>query len=242
MKRSRLALTTKEKREICEFSKKWPKKSQQEIADHFATAWKKAIKSRTVGDILHYTNKCMADLSESALTRKRHRPAKHEHMEKTLFLSFTSVRARNIPITQDILRNKVKFFGKELGVGSKFHYSKGWLNRFKYRYGEIAGVNPDVIKSGIEKAQEIIRNYYPRDVYNMDETGLFFAISPDRSLITSEFVNGTKKLKNRISLAVCANADGSEKSQQLVRANDQDASGTLMLLSMLTTGQTRRLG
>ena len=62
------------------------KKSQQEIANHFAMAWKKVIKRRTVRDILHDTNKWMANLSESVWTTKRHRPAKHEHMENVLIL------------------------------------------------------------------------------------------------------------------------------------------------------------
>ena len=113
-------------------------------------------------------------------------------MGKELFLWFASVHARNNPITQDILRNKAMFFGKEFGVGSEFHYSNGWANRFKYRYGisnckisgKSAGVNPDVIKSDIEKAQEIIRNYSLWDVYNMDGTGLFFAMIADQSLTT----------------------------------------------------------
>ena len=40
----RLQLSTKEKKEICTFSEKWPKKSQQDVTDHFSTVWKKAIK------------------------------------------------------------------------------------------------------------------------------------------------------------------------------------------------------
>ena len=50
----------------------------------------------------------------------------------------------------------------------------------------------------------------------MDETGLFYQMLPDRSLTTSEFVKGTKKAKARITLALAANADGSEKCRLLV--------------------------
>lgn len=73
-----------------------------------------------------------------------------------------------------------------------------------------------VVETGIEKARRVISNYSPHNVFNMDETGLFYQMLPDRSLTTSEFVKGTKKIKDRISLALCANADGSEKSRLLV--------------------------
>ena len=76
------------------------------------------------------------------------------------------------------------FFGKELGVQS--FIIQRWMNHFKYRYGiskrKISGknVNPDVIKSSIEKAQEITRNYSLRDVDYMAEMGLFFAMIPEK--------------------------------------------------------------
>jgi hypothetical protein len=44
----------------------------------------------------------------------------------------------------------------------------------------------------------------------MDETGLFWKRTPDRSLAT-ESRSGTKKSKDRITLALTANGDGSEK-------------------------------
>ena len=47
-----VTLTAKEKREICLFSKNWPNKSQQDIANHFSAYLKKDLKRRTIGDIL----------------------------------------------------------------------------------------------------------------------------------------------------------------------------------------------
>ena len=49
----------------------------------------------------------------------------------------------------------------------------------------------------------------------MDETGLFFRLEPNKTLATGP-VSGTKKCKQRISVALCANADGSDKLKPLV--------------------------
>ena len=50
----------------------------------------------------------------------------------------------------------------------------------------------------------------------MDETGIFYRMTPDRSLTTSDKTKGTKKLKERITVVLTYNADGSEKLRPLV--------------------------
>ena len=44
----------------------------------------------------------------------------------------------------------------------------------------------------------------------MDETGLFWKLQPDCSLVTEQ-TSGGKKSKDRITVALCTNRDGSEK-------------------------------
>jgi hypothetical protein len=61
----------------------------------------------------------------------------------------------------------------------------------------------------------IIAQYDPENVYNMDETGLFFRLLPRYSLLMPDedisTTKGKKKSKDRVSLIVCANAVGSHK-------------------------------
>src|SRR2546423_1058245 len=56
----------------------------------------------------------------------------------------------------------------------------------------------------------IVAPYSSKDVYIMDETGLFWKATPDTTLAT-ESQSGTKSQKARLSLAKCCNADGSDK-------------------------------
>ena len=49
----------------------------------------------------------------------------------------------------------------------------------------------------------------------MDETGLFYRLEPDHTLATRR-LSGRKKDKERITIALCANADGSHKLDPLI--------------------------
>ena len=56
----------------------------------------------------------------------------------------------------------------------------------------------------------LCKQYHPRDIFNLDETGLYQKSTLNRSLAT-EPGSGNKKAKDRITLALTANADRSEK-------------------------------
>ena len=52
----------------------------------------------------------------------------------------------------------------------------------------------------------------------MDETGMFYRLVPSFSVVTVEEagVKGVKKAKDRLTLAVCTNMDGSHKMHPFV--------------------------
>ena len=209
-KRKRLVLDSSRKREIVKYAELHSKCSQQDIANHFSVLWDYDVKRRTVGDILSQKDKWNTDDNERPF--KMRKLAKHSDMEEALFLWFSNVRSKNVTVTDDILRAKAKEFGKELNV-SDFAYSNGWLQRFKTRHsignhvisGESAGVDQELVSDGREIAASVVKAYNLCDVFNMDETGLF------KSLSTNDKVKGCKKIKDRITVALCSNADGSEK-------------------------------
>ena len=57
--------------------------------------------------------------------------------------------------------------------------------------------------------------YRPEDVYNADETSLFFQMTPDQTLAI-QAVKGKKKDKARITILLCMNATGTDKLKPLV--------------------------
>jgi hypothetical protein len=73
----------------------------------------------------------------------------HKDMESALYLWFTNARAQNIIITDDILREKAKRFGNELGI-TEFGYSNGWFTRFKSRHSiSCFRDDPALLKYGL---------------------------------------------------------------------------------------------
>lgn len=55
----------------------------------------------------------------------------------------------------------------------------------------------------------------PEDIYNMDETGLFYRATPQKSL-AKEAVAGSKVNKERITIGLATNVTGTEKLKPIV--------------------------
>ena len=74
--------------------------------------------------------------------------------------------------------------------------------------------NSDLV-AALDKLYAIISKYDPENVYNMDETGLFFRLLPKYTLLMpfedDSRTREKKKAKERLSLVVCANATGTHK-------------------------------
>ena len=132
----------------------------------------------------------------------RSRPAKHEKLENALFMWFNDVQINHASVNDEMLIMKAKQLGEKLNI-TDFAYSRGWLQNFKNRHGmsmkpmqgEAASADPDKIISGRQQLKENLKNYEPEDIYNMDETGLFYRLGPNQTLATSSKVSGIKNKK-----------------------------------------------
>ena len=64
---------------------------------------------------------------------------------------------------------------------------------------------------------EILLEYEEENIFNADETGLFYRATPDGTLcFKNESLTGSKKAMDRITVLVCANMTGTEKKKLLV--------------------------
>jgi hypothetical protein len=72
-----------------------------------------------------------------------------------------------------------------------FKASEGWLGKFKQRHsiifksvqGEAAQIDHDSLNDWQQKVlRSELARFSPNDVYNVDETGLFFHLLPDKTL------------------------------------------------------------
>ena len=101
-------------------------------------------------------------------------------------------------------------------------FSNRWLQKFNeqnglwsYKFhGKAGSVNTDNVKSAQGQLQVTLKDYSLCDVFNMDETGLFYQIPPKHGLAMSQ-MSGLKGDKTRITVAFTANVDGTEKRAPL---------------------------
>ena len=78
--------------------------------------------------------------------------------------------------------------------------------------GQSAEVSVERTDAWLESLPSLLGGYEPRDVYNTDKTGLFFNVLPDRTLAyKGESCPGGKHSKDRLTVLVCVNSDGSDK-------------------------------
>ena len=152
--------------------------------------------------------------------RKRRRVGKSEDVEVALLKWFTDARERNVNITTAVLEEKANQLGKELGL-ENFKSTNGWLCRWKTRnnikYKKIHGEKQDADPHAADTwtstvLPNILEAYAPCDVYNADETGIYFRALPDGTLtFSNDKRGGCNKSKERITALVAANMDGTDK-------------------------------
>ena len=166
-----------------------------------------------------------ASNSNKAIKRK-HKDEDGHKIDELVFEWFTIQRAKQIPISGPILQEKARQFAEQLGyLPDEFKASNGWLEKFRTRHaiafrvisGESAAVDVSIVEEWAKRLLTIIHEFDANDIFNADETGLFYRALPDRSLVLKkEECKGGKKSKERLTILLCSNWTGTEKLKPLV--------------------------
>jgi hypothetical protein len=125
--------------------------------------------------------------TSGAHTIKRARQTQHPDVTEMLELWVSKAMTNGILLTGEVLRQKWRTFADLAGVpdDERLTLSEGWLSRFKgrtnlkqlKRHGEAGSAEPAVVERERLRIQELIERYgyQPKDIFNMDETGFFYA-------------------------------------------------------------------
>ncbi|GFT25433.1 tigger transposable element-derived protein 1 [Nephila pilipes] len=154
----------------------------------------------------------------------------HDEMEQTLLLwikeklldgdsvSEAIICEKAGAIFQGLKRDVTETEGESSQDGEGFKVSRGWFDNFKKRSGIHSIIcYVEASRGDIKAAENFIKvfeklisekGYLPQQVFNCDETGLFWKKVPSRKFITAEenSLPGHKAMKDRLTLALCANA------------------------------------
>ena len=183
-KKKRQQFSLKEKREILLEVEKGGKKG--------GIAKKYGISPSTLSTFLKQKSKIEQNIDADALgpQRKTMRTADYEEVDKAVYTWFVEMRAKNIPINGPLLCECARSFERSLGF-LEFMGSIGRLHRFRKRldisHKIINGEANDAPQEGasswrLETLQAALKEYSPADIYNADETALFYKLMPNKTL------------------------------------------------------------
>lgn len=183
---------------------------------------KRGIEHLNVGELVN----------DSTLKKRKYiRRGKYDDLEKALVMWISEKNAANIPITDELLKNKAIQFAKDMGISeTEFKASNGWLHRFKGRHGfmsksfcgEIASADFSGAAIALPKLQEIIGAFKTCDVFNVDETGIVYKELPKKTIWKKNVrCAGKKSPKERITVLFCVSAEGQKRKPLVIGASSK---------------------
>lgn len=162
-----------------------------------------------------------------------------EKIEKMLVIWVEDRNKKKMAVNSRIIRTKALKLYEHLQqrhVGSSsvepFAASKGWFDKFQKRQNlhiklkGDAGSGDDIATYDFSdefKSVVTAKGYSPQQVFNVDETGLFWKRMPSRTFISREEKSapGFKAAKDRLTVLLCGNAEGDFKCKPFLVYHSQ---------------------
>ena len=215
-------LSLKKKVELIHYAEKNPGISVRALGEQFECG------KTQVGQILK--KKCEllamfeANISAGRCHTNTFRESEYAEVNTALYDWYNIACSKNMFPGGPQLIEKAKQIAERLGKPN-FSGSRGWLDKWKKRYnvkvvkvcgesGDVSGVTVDSWK---ERLPEIVQNYSKEDIWNMDESGVFWQALPDSGFgQKGKQCHGGKKSKMRITVAFFVSAAGKKELKPIV--------------------------
>ncbi|GBN38579.1 Tigger transposable element-derived protein 6 [Araneus ventricosus] len=146
------------------------------------------ILASTLSTILENRQTVVENEANFGPKQKIVRLCQYDDLDKAMLKWIRGIRDRNRPISGTLMQEKAVEFSKTLGYPD-FKASAGWLDKFKKLhgltqksiYGESEDVPEEVCDCWMQKIPDILQEFSPQNIFNADETGLFFKCLPTKS-------------------------------------------------------------
>lgn len=213
-----------QKLEIVEYQEKFTKITFVAIARTFSHRFRVKISERTVKNIIDSKENVIAAVAAGYGDLNRVPVLKYDIVDEKLFEWVLGIEKKGGFITDDLLKKNAQKIAETENI-LDFKYSSGWLYKFKKRNkikhftlsGESFTVEnqEDVIQKFKSLVDEKIKEYGAENIFNGDETGIFYRQMPIKSLLT-QTRKGAKNFKDRVSIYLCVNMTGTEKQKPIL--------------------------
>ena len=216
--KKRNCLTLKKKVEVIKYAKQNPRVNIRDLGDTFQCG------KTQIAMILKKQDSLLSVYESNASSSKVHATMKFRSSEfvdvnKALYEWYLVACSKNIYPGGPELIEKAKEIAERLGK-SNFKGSRGWLDKWKARFnikqvkvcGESGDVRGETVDSWKERLPELVEGYAKDDIWNMDETGVFWQALPDRGFGSKgRQCKGGKKSKQRVTIAFFVTAAGKKE-------------------------------
>jgi len=221
-KRKRHALNEKERQKIRKRKQDNPLLGQRDLAQWATREFGRRINQPMIQRTLSSKYAFLDDktFAPGFVGNSRVFQADHPLLEQALFEWVVRMEG-SVPVSGDMIQTAAHQLWEKMEDFQHLKepkWSDKWLHDFKARHkirkfrqhGEAGSVNKQGAAERLKACQTIVRDYPLDDIYNCDETGLFWLLVPDITLATKMWA-GKKKKKDRITILVTVNANGSHK-------------------------------
>lgn len=189
LKKKRKTLTFNQKKELCE------KRRDQNLSG-VQLAKEYEISDSAVSDILKKSEHWLSinSILPNA-NRFREKTCNYPQIEEALSIWVDQQISRDFTLSGPIIQEKAKEFATLFNIDN-FSASEGWLRNFKHRNnlhtfkirGEAGSAPISEIPQMRAELQEILQEYELRDIWNCDETALFWRLLPCKTIAHSPVI------------------------------------------------------
>lgn len=217
----RTSLTNEQRLAMCLYREEHPKMNQEELAQWAKTAFGLNVlpSQSTVSYTLKRKRELEAIVRHDQGARKT-RTVKVPALDEALAEWVTYCMLRGETVSGEHIKQKAAQLCDLLALDSKDrpNFSNGWLSKFTVRHGlkgfnrlqkELRATEQMTAADRWQAVKERVQAYAVSDVFTLVETGLVYAMPPDHSLARQKRAS-TKLYERRLTLALAANAIGSE--------------------------------
>lgn len=164
--------------------------------------------------------------------KKRIQDGKFPVLESRLLQLLSALRRRKFNITTAVIEHCATAIAAELGLSEVFRCSETWIKGFRDRnqlqtirscHGSANSVDAASVRMKILGIAEKLSSYSQDQIFNVDESALFFRCLPKRTIIVpgidGDGINPGIRYssdKSRVSIVLCVNASGTTKVPMLV--------------------------
>lgn len=198
---------------------KW---TTNQMLDFFYEKYHRVLNQSTISESLSDTFKHLDEEDRPVNPdAKRQRTSYWPDLEAAVFDWHQQMLKKKVTVSKETLRdiaNKIFYELPQYRNVEPPRFSGGWLDSYKARYqvkryyrkGKSGALDQVGVEAELEGLRKGLKIYKCEDIYTMDETALFWKMSPNDDL-TSESKAGGKLEKARITVVLACNVTGTRK-------------------------------